>query len=94
MALLSFTDIIIAATLIVNALALASSKIQRVNIGGDGRSNTSVLKPVDESIDADVTDVSPLTRLQDLSMKFRKFSCVIALWNVFFFFLMISVFPG
>lgn len=121
MAIFSVSDIIIATTLVVNALALTSSKFRKLThqhdsteICNDERkfhhnpafgiifSENSVTSPqasqdtdfkegvVDDS--SDYVGASVMVRIRMLVYGMRKFSCVIVVWNIFFFILMVFVF--
>lgn len=126
MAIFSVSDIVISATLIINALALMSSKIPRLNLiksSGDTDDDTTMahrstpftsslseeLSPLNrgrqyldndenetESREAenafDYSGVTIMVRLQMLVFGIRKYSCVIVIWNVFYFALMVFVF--
>ena len=126
MAIFSVSDIIISATLIVNALALMSSKIPRLNqvkssgdTDDDGKmthratpfmsslseeqiplnrgrqhldndENESGNKVAENAFDYSGAPI--MVRLQMLVFGIRKYSCVIVIWNVFYFALMVFVF--
>ncbi len=102
MSIFSISDIIISITLILNAIAIISS---RVNISNKSKSSNSLhglLDPratpnyVAEDIANDDNDAhSHLT----FSMKFaklvsqvRNYSCILALWNIIFIILMAATF--
>ena len=82
MALFSVSDLIIAATLVVNALALASTRL----------ASDADHRPVD--VESAESSLNPLWRLRILARRVRRYSCVIVFWNIMFFFLMFSVFPS
>ena len=121
MAIFSVSDIIIATTLVVNALALTSSKFRKLNYQHDSTekcdderklhhnpaysmifAENGVTSPqqshgndfkegaVDDS--SDYIGASVMVRIRMLVYGMRKFSCVIVVWNVFFFVLMVFVF--
>lgn len=126
MAIFSVSDIVISATLIVNALALMSSKIPRINqvkSSGDTYDDektthrtTPFMSSLSEehvplnrgrqSLDNDQNESESrvtenafdysgapiMVRLQMLVFGIRKYSCVIVIWNVFYFTLMVFVF--
>ena len=123
MAIFSASDIIIAVTLVVNALALMSSKLPRLNdhhrtiasihdaeekIHDDDPScgislaeetvsllNGGKISLDDHNQEDDIdnyTGASLMGRVRMLVFGIRKFSCVIVIWNAFFFILMVFVF--
>lgn len=129
MAIFSVSDIIITATLVVNALALISSKLPRINqqqssqemyddekkihhkstFGASIAEHVVSLSQGDQIHDnnhsaqndverhgsddiSDYTGASVMGRVRMLVFGIRKFSCVIVIWNIFFFILMVFVF--
>lgn len=98
MAIFSISDIVIAATLIINALALMSTKIKQYSL--DHRNKTRLNMSISnmniniESLENYNTysDYIMINRLVHLVVTLRRLSSLIILWNIFFFFLMIGVF--
>ena len=123
MAIFSVSDIIIAVTLVVNALALVSSKLPRLNHRQRGSASADTneenihddncsygMNLAEQSVsllnDRDIrlndqnqtedldnyTGTSLMMRVRTLVFGIRKFSCIIIIWNAFFFILMVFVF--
>ena len=99
MAISRISDILIAATLIINAIALISSKVSP--LGGDLPGATAAAasalgggplseKPVPDTEPAGFRAV--LQRLSLLVRGVRKGSCFIAIWNAIFLLLILLVF--
>ena len=91
MALFSVSDIVIAVTLLVNALALISSKIPRVQSTGK---MTGSFEAENDYPMVETPATSATARLRVLVFGLRKFSCIIVFWNIFFMILMVFVFGG
>ena len=76
MAIFSVSDMVIVGTLLINIIALLSSKI-----------NSSIVDEIDTSFLAHLG-----RRIRLLSVGIRRLSFVIVLWNTFFFIIMFFVF--
>lgn len=85
MTLLSVTDMIISCTLALNALALASNRLSSML-------PTAVTDDSSPSQGNAVDSGDFNSRLRTLLIGIRKYSCVIAMWNILFMFLMMFVF--
>ena len=93
MGLFSLSDIIITITLLVNAIALMSSKvyveINSPKVDDDTESSSLVLQQKEEGSPAEATTIS---RFYLFLNSMRKLSGLIVVWNVFFIILMLFVF--
>jgi hypothetical protein len=106
MAIFSISDIIIAVTLIVNALALMSSTIKALALRNQSsRSNNDHNHSHNRQRDEDEVSLLPQDnsssddaqqaiqgRVVELMMGIRSLSTIVVFWNIFFFVLMIGVF--
>ena len=106
MGIFSFSDIVITSTLLINALALLSSKIpsqEKIQIKSNNSSSKTEqqnAKDTDNLIQDDsenaASETQPSTTVVSRFYLFihgiRQFSCIIVLWNVFFMVLMFAVF--
>ena len=97
MAIFSVSDIIISATLLINAFALISSKFQYKKMK-DISSNSHIPSSNNNS-DSNVNsntntnrEVNVLSRFQLLTNNLRKYSFILAIWNIVFIILMTLVF--
>lgn len=94
MAISRFSDILIAATLLINAIALISSKVSP--LGGDLPLSGAAAGGAGS--DKTAPDTEPagfravLQRLALLIRGVRKGSCFIAIWNMIFLLLILMVF--
>lgn len=94
MGVFSLSDIIIAVTLLANAIALMSSKVYKEtapksNNNDDTSSETSGLVT---HCDNKALEVTHLSRLYTFLNLMRRLSCIIVVWNIFFIILMLFVF--
>jgi hypothetical protein len=87
----SLSDIIIAVTLLVNAIALLSSKVytEPKMAKSDSNSETAALVGGGEIKQAEGPSISRFYRFLNWM---RRLSCLIVLWNIFFIVLMLLVF--
>lgn len=86
MAIFSVSDIVISATLLINAFALISSKFPYRNAKAAARA--ALMQPnSNEGREVDV-----LSRFQLLVTNLRKYSFILAVWNIVFILLMTLVF--
>lgn len=93
MAIFSISDIIIAVTLIVNALALMSSTIKALALRSrpTPRPHTedeTALLPQESSSE----QLAVEGRVAELMSGIRSLSALLVFWNIFFFVLMVGVF--
>jgi hypothetical protein len=96
------SDLIIGITLIINAFVLSSSKIgikeENDNIYDNviyipnNITNNSNVAP--NAVSSSINNFTILYRLRILIYKLRKYSCVIAMYNVIFLLFMILVFES
>lgn len=102
MAIFSFSDVAISLTLLINALALSSSKTVQQNLNSS-ESTEQLIPSSSESTKANVINelesdepylsaTAALNRMRKFHFQFRKYSFPIAIWNVVFLVLMIFVF--
>ncbi len=98
MSIFSISDIIIAATLIINAIALISPKVSdRPNSQSENNKNSEeyegLLSPrITPSPDGPPPAPQVNERFRLLVSGIRKYSCILGFWNVIFIILMILVF--
>ena len=103
MAIFAFSDVAISLTLIINALALSSSKVTQPNL--NGHESTEQLIPSSQSSSESTKNINELeldqpylsasaamNRMRKFHFQFRKYSLLIVFWNVVFLVLMIFVF--
>jgi hypothetical protein len=100
MAIVSFSDIFISFTLIVNALALMTPNYYHQYDQTLITSSSSSSLPL--SVTPSTTSPAPATpdyfiqtalRFKALMLKIRRLSCLLIIWNILFLFLMAFVFP-
>ena len=110
MALFSVSDIVIAVTLIINSLALMSTKFRTqtetlsstsipIKQSQDIAINIDINQETNQLIDnsnknEEIVSISIVDRLNTLMYSLRRLSFIIVLWNILFIVLMIAVFSS
>ena len=101
MAIFSVSDIIIAITLIINSLALMSTKISELltRLSSDLRPDEPTPRRVDPvavevTMNDEYNEESIYEKLGYVIQGLRRLSFIIVVWNVFFVFLMVGVFAA
>ncbi len=99
MGIFALSDIVITTTLLVNALALLSSKVSEKQPTKSSSASKIEQQSLKDSTDAleNVVELmeptpSAATRFYQSIYGVRQFSCIIVFWNMFFMILMVFVF--
>lgn len=99
MGILSLSDIVITTTLLLNAVALLSSKVPNVEaqFNDSTRLEEQPLNDESDVVKNEATELesaqtSTVSRCYHFLYIIRQFSCIIVMWNIFFLILMTLVF--
>ena len=102
--LFSVSDLCISTTLLLNAMALLSSRISHVTAETIENEIEMGMKSGEEAAEdsgntvglfhciSNIIRDNVATKLKRLSHRIRMYSCILVIWNMFFFLLMILVF--
>jgi hypothetical protein len=88
----SLSDIIIAVTLLVNAIALLSSKVYTEPRLSKSESNSETAALVGGGAEGKQAEGPSISRFYRFLNWMRRLSSLIVLWNIFFIILMLLVF--
>ena len=88
MAIFSVSDLVIATTLIINAVALLSPAILSKTKSTPG----GLLDPNTSSTPPDEANTDVYSKFAALLSALRQYSCILAFWNIIFILLMFLVF--
>lgn len=92
MAIFSLSDVIITVTLLVNALALLSSKTYKEQTNPNSDDEHLETSGLVSNTEKKTTEGTSLNRFQQFMNWIRRLSCIIVVWNIFFTLCMLFVF--